>query len=486
MEDDDLDPEGEISILNDEKDLESATLQYSSRDTTNNRPNLQSAEQPEFKQSSPPPSQVSINLLTPSTHFERKNKTIQEENDLKLAEYRRKLSKPQLLSTQESQAIMFLPGKGIQAFHFDQVLDHKSIQRDMYTKVARDSVVTALNGFNAAILCYGQTGSGKTHTMFGPEGILDAAEKCLGSDAKSLPGASGIVIRTCIELFSAKTALKRLGISTSYTMQYVQIYNEKVTDLLTGTPVRPKSEYDSKTNERATVLHGAVHANIGGLRDVIRNLRVGETRKTFAETAMNIRSSRAHTILVFHINQVLRDLKKTCTTTLHLVDLAGSERIKKTGVEGERLAEAVNINISLMALGRVIGGLVESRSHIPFRDSRLTMILQNALQGNSRTTAVIACRSSEKHGYETLSSLRFGQRVGKITNSLKHAVTSVESALGAIRSALSRCRAQMRSMESRGNDGLKVYHSLRARYSELLQKQKMLEADFEIKCKERD
>lgn len=379
-----------------------------------------------------------------------------------------------VMALQPSQVLMFMPGVGVQPFQFDSVHDGKALQSQVYDRVAKDSVVTALNGFNACILCYGQTGSGKTYTMFGPDGIFDALKE--GIAEGRVPGASGIVTRAWLELTQGAQALRRrFGIRTRFYAQYVQVYQEKVTDLLTGTEVRTRMQTNEDGGSQLT-LHGAAQSKLTSLDELVSVLRVGEARKKYAETAMNVRSSRAHTILIINITQTNPGTQQTARSTLHLVDLAGSEKIKLSRVEGMRRAEAIGINQSLLALGKVIAALVESRSHVPYYDSKLTLLLRGAFRGNSRTTALVTCRPDDAFGEQTLHSLRFGQRAGLITNRAKIASSSVEAAVAGIQEALMSCQRQMRAMEARGNSGLKVYATLRARYKDLRQKQEELQS----------
>ncbi|GAB5356907.1 hypothetical protein AAMO2058_000328700 [Amorphochlora amoebiformis] len=393
-----------------------------------------------------------------------------------IKEWERKGGGPRVLAVEGAQVVMYLPGMGIRPFHFDVVKDHKTTQTAMYSDIARDSVVTALNGFNAAIICYGQTGSGKTHTMFGPDGILKKLG--LGLEDGIVPGTCGVVVRAFLELFRAKRSLrKKFGIQTSYVAQYVQIYNEQVTDLLSGGNVTLAPTRSTSDPKDVNVhLRGASEIRINNMDEVLRLLIDGEKRKTFAATEMNIRSSRAHTILNIEITQLNPETKAICKSKLGLVDLAGSERTSRSRVEGSRLREAMKINISLMALARVIGSLVESKSHIPYFDSKLTLLLKSALQGNSRTTTIVTCRSDDHHGFETLSSIRFGQRAGKITNKARMQATSVEKAMELVTGALRSCRRQMRAMEERDNQGLKVYQTLKTRAEDLEQKLR----DFDV------
>jgi hypothetical protein len=191
------------------------------------------------------------------------------------------------------------------------------------------------------------------------------------------------------------------------TLQYVEIYQNQVTDLLSGRAVQlMDTGRDAGTGQ--FMMRGATEKRVENVTDVVEVLRVGEARKRFAATKMNSRSSRAHTVLVVTVTQSngggdgAEGGGSLLTSHLHLVDLAGSERIKKSGAEGDRRAEAVGINRSLMVLGQCINALVEQKRHVPYYESKLTMLLKRAIGGNSRTTAVVTCRVDDDHAEETL------------------------------------------------------------------------------------
>jgi kinesin family protein 5 len=155
---------------------------------------------------------------------------------------------------------------------------------------------------------------------------------------------------------------------------------------------------------------------------------------------------------------------------LHLIDLAGSERVKKSKAEGNRLKEAVGINSSLLVLGKVIASLVESKSHIPYLESKLTTMLRGSFGGNSRTTAIINCRSDDTHGDETLQSMRFGERCGMISNSAKMAASSISTALESIDNSLLKVQEQLLSLESRGKNHLESYFKLKKSFQQMKMK----------------
>merc|ERR1711972_577191 len=154
---------------------------------------------------------------------------------------------------------------------------------------------------------------------------------------------------------------------------------------------------------------------------------------------MNHRSSRAHTILAVKISQGRDDL--WVSSQLHLVDLAGSERVKKSRAQGGRLVEAVGINSSLMVLGMCIAARVEDRPHVPYYESKLTLLLRSALGGNSRTAVVVCCHKEDAHADETLQALSFGERCAMVSNTVHAAMaSSMSEAIAAIDAALAECK----------------------------------------------
>ena len=359
---------------------------------------------------------------------------------------------------------MHVPGNGVRPFFFNHAYEGHASQQAVYATCAADSVVASLNGFNACVLCYGQTGSGKTHTSFGPEGALDADIPT----PDAIPATAGIVVRACAQLLVARDALAKRGVYVALSVQFVEVYDEQVTDLLTGRPVSVRRESGD--------LVGATEEALEDMPAVMAALRRGHERKRFAATAMNDRSSRSHTAFIVQVTQTCAaagagdSAGQLVKTQLHLIDLAGSERVKKSQATGVRMKEAVGINSSLLVLGKVIAALVESHHHVPYLESKLTTMLRGAFGGNSRTTAVVACRSDDAHGDETLQSLRFGERCGMISNSTKTAATSLGAALQTIDTALVRVRDQVASLERRGKTHLESYHKLAASLSSLERK----------------
>ncbi|KAL7259461.1 hypothetical protein ACSBR1_005372 [Camellia fascicularis] len=273
-------------------------------------------------------------------------------------------------------------------FSFDRVFYDGSEQADVFEFLALPIVRDAVNGINGTIFTYGQTGAGKTYSMEGPS-ILDCDEQ-----------RKGLLPRVVGELFNA---IKISEDASKYTIKLsmVEIYMEKVRDLFDLS----KDNIQIKENKvQGILLSGVTESGIA-------NRAVGETQ-------MNMASSRSHCAYIFTVQRELTTDKRVKTGKLILVDLAGSEKIEKTGAEGRVLEEAKTINKSLSALGNVINALTcgppSKANHIPYRDSKLTRLLQDALGGNSQTALLCCCSPSLSNASESLSTLRFGARAKHI------------------------------------------------------------------------
>ncbi|KAG4085752.1 kinesin-domain-containing protein [Neocallimastix lanati (nom. inval.)] len=289
-------------------------------------------------------------------------------------------------------------------FTFDSVFDEDCKQIDVYNQTARNIIDGVLNGFNGTVFAYGQTGSGKTFSMQG---------------SKSSPELRGIIPNAFDHIFShiSRTTQKKWLVRVSY----LEIYNEEIKDLL-GKDTKKKLEL--KENPETGVYVKDLSSYVVKSVEEIDNLMTkGNKNRAVGATLMNAESSRSHSIFTITV--------ECCDTgidgkdhfyagKLHLVDLAGSERQSKTGATGERLKEATKINLSLSALGNCISALVDGKSkHIPYRDSKLTRLLQDSLGGNSKTL-MIATLSPASYNYdETLSTLRYANRAKNIKNKPK-------------------------------------------------------------------
>eukprot|EP00747_Dinoflagellata_sp_TGD_P025692 gnl/TRDRNA2_/TRDRNA2_131424_c0_seq1.p1 gnl/TRDRNA2_/TRDRNA2_131424_c0~~gnl/TRDRNA2_/TRDRNA2_131424_c0_seq1.p1 ORF type:complete len:783 (-),score=146.58 gnl/TRDRNA2_/TRDRNA2_131424_c0_seq1:47-2395(-) len=381
-----------------------------------------------------------------------------------------------VISTEDKRVLASLPGMGLRYFEFDRVLDGRHGQGEVYRTAALPAVEALLRGFSSCVLCYGQTGSGKTHTMFGAQGVLDtvATEASLQeTDAGDTGGRggriscparcadhqAGMAPRAVADVLSA-TMARAQSVSATVTLQYVEIYNDKLTDLLSGEAVtlfrigqgQAASEYREASTcelgEELYQLQGATTAEVRSPAEALQALAEAEVRKHRAATALNARSSRAHVVLMLGLiqrfgGQVLR-------SRLFLVDLGGSEQVKKSRAEGARFTEAVEINSSLLVLGRVVDALVQGRSHVPYYESKLTMLLQPALGGNALTTVVITASPEGAHGDETVHALRFGERCAHVTNDARASTAPMAEVLASLDASIAACEKEVASLRARG------------------------------------
>ncbi|CAL1393585.1 unnamed protein product [Linum trigynum] len=288
-------------------------------------------------------------------------------------------------------------------FSFDKVFYEDSLQADVYEFIALPIVRDAVNGVNGTIITYGQTGAGKTYSMEGPN-VLES------DDMKK-----GLLPRVVDGLFEH---LASAGDSIKYkiTLSMVEIYMEKVRDLF---DLSKDNLVIKQNKDHEMLVSGVTEIHLSDTGEALQNLHAGIQNRAVGETQMNLASSRSHCAYIFTVQPVsTRDRGRT--GKLVLVDLAGSEKVEKTGAEGKLLEEAKTINKSLSALGNVINALTCSSSksnHIPYRDSKLTRLLQDALGGNSRTALICCCSPSTSNSSETFSTLRFGTRAKHIKTS---------------------------------------------------------------------
>jgi kinesin family protein 5 len=277
-----------------------------------------------------------------------------------------------------------------------------SRQKDVFDFSIKSTVDDILNGYNGTVFAYGQTGAGKSYTMMGTD--IDNDE------------GRGVIPRIVEQIFAS--ILSSPG-TIEYTVRvsYMEIYMERIRDLLA--PHNDKLPVHEEKN-RGVYVKGLLEIYVSSVQEVYEVMRRGGSARAVASTNMNAESSRSHSIFVITITQKNVETGSAKSGQLFLVDLAGSEKVGKTGASGQTLEEAKKINKSLSALGMVINNLTDGKSsHIPYRDSKLTRILQESLGGNSRTTLIINCSPSSYNDAETLSTLRFGMRAKAIKNKAK-------------------------------------------------------------------
>ena len=277
-----------------------------------------------------------------------------------------------------------------------------SRQADVFDFSIRSTVDDILNGYNGTVFAYGQTGAGKSYTMMGSN---------IGD-----PEGKGVIPRITEQIFASIMASES-NIEYTVRVSYMEIYMERIRDLLVPQNDNlPVHEEKSK----GVYVKGLMEVYVSSVDEVYRILERGGMTRAVAATNMNQESSRSHSIFVITVTQKNVETGSAKSGQLFLVDLAGSEKVGKTGASGQTLEEAKKINKSLSALGMVINALTDGKSsHVPYRDSKLTRILQESLGGNSRTTLIINCSPSSYNDAETVSTLRFGVRAKSIKNNAK-------------------------------------------------------------------
>ncbi|KAM9485975.1 kinesin heavy chain [Clarias gariepinus] len=283
---------------------------------------------------------------------------------------------------------------------FDRVLPPNTKQELVYDACAKQIVKDVLGGYNGTIFAYGQTSSGKTHTM---EGNLHDSER------------KGIIPRITQDIFDHIYSMDE-NLEFHIKVSYFEIYLDKIRDLLDVSKTNLAVHEDKN---RVPYVKGCTERFVSSPEEVMDVIDEGKANRHVAVTNMNEHSSRSHSIFLINIKQENMETEKKLSGKLYLVDLAGSEKVSKTGAEGAVLDEAKNINKSLSALGNVISALAEgTKTHVPYRDSKMTRILQDSLGGNCRTTIIICCSPSVFNEAETKSTLMFGQRAKTIKNTV--------------------------------------------------------------------
>ncbi|KAK9830355.1 hypothetical protein WJX72_011239 [[Myrmecia] bisecta] len=280
-------------------------------------------------------------------------------------------------------------------FEYDQVLPPSATQADVYQAAVQPIVADVMNGYNGTIMAFGQTGAGKTYTL-----------------SSIQPDAIGMMPRAGAEIFEEISADP--GNEYTVFMSYIQIYMELIQDLL-----RPENEnLQIRESENGVFVAGVQEVEVKGMQDCLHLLQIGDRNRVVAFTNLNAHSSRSHAIVMLTVIKRRRlgatsrgEVQKVKVGKLFIVDLAGSERLKKSRSTGLRATEAKSINLSLTTLGMCINARADPNSqHVPFRDSKLTRLLQESLGGNAKTSLVIAVANAIEHVDESLQTLQFGAR----------------------------------------------------------------------------
>ncbi|XP_073799503.1 kinesin-like protein KIF21A isoform X6 [Danio rerio] len=378
------------------------------------------------------------------------------------------------------------------AFTYDYVFDMDSTQDNIYSNCTEKLIEGCFEGYNATIFAYGQTGSGKTYTMG------------TGFDVAIPDEDLGIIPRAVTHLFKGIEQRRQQAAEQSrpvpefkISAQFLELYNEEVLDLFDTTRDMESRKQKShiKIHEDASggiYTVGVTTRNVSSEAEMMQCLKLGALSRTTASTQMNVQSSRSHAIFTIHICQIRvcapadsppeqdnetdnrlagssseMEEFETLTAKFHFVDLAGSERLKRTGATGERAKEGISINCGLLALGNVISALGDRSkrsTHVPYRDSKLTRLLQDSLGGNSRTVMIACISPSDQDFMETLNTLKYANRARNIKNKVMVNQDRASQQISALRTEIA--RLQMELMEYRtgkrmvGEDGLESINDM--------------------------
>uniref|UniRef100_A0A803YBF6 Kinesin motor domain-containing protein n=1 Tax=Meleagris gallopavo TaxID=9103 RepID=A0A803YBF6_MELGA len=355
------------------------------------------------------------------------------------------------------------------AFTFDYVFNIDSQQEEIYIQCIEKLIEGCFEGYNATVFAYGQTGAGKTYTMG------------TGFDVNITEEEQGIISRAVKHLFRCIEEKKQAAIKQGLpppdfkvNAQFLELYNEEILDLFDTT-----RDIDAKNKKSNIKIHedsaggiytvGVTTRTVNGESEMMQCLKLGALSRTTASTQMNVQSSRSHAIFTIHLcqtrvcpafstdnatdNRIISESAEmnefeTLTAKFHFVDLAGSERLKRTGATGERAKEGISINCGLLALGNVISALGDKSkkaTHVPYRDSKLTRLLQDSLGGNSQTLMIACVSPSDRDFMETLNTLKYANRARNIKNKVMVNQDRASQQINALRNEIT--RLQMELME---------------------------------------
>ncbi|XP_076678863.1 kinesin-like protein Klp61F [Andrena cerasifolii] len=302
------------------------------------------------------------------------------------------------------------PDKVSKKFKFDSVFGPSSKQIDVYNAVVSPLLQQVLDGYNCTVFAYGQTGTGKTFTM---EGINKNPTLHWQTDS-----SAGMIPRSLSHLFDKLELIE----SQEYTVRvsFLELYNEELFDLLSTNDDASKIRlYEDASKKGAIIIHGLEEVTIHNKSEVSKLLEKGSERRQTAATLLNAHSSRSHTLfsITVHMKEHTIEGEEVLRTgKLNLVDLAGSENVGRSGAIDKRAREAGSVNQSLLALGRVITALLERAPHIPYRESKLTRLLQESLGGRTKTSIIATVSPGSINLEETLSTLDYAHRAKHVTN----------------------------------------------------------------------
>ncbi|KAL6470384.1 hypothetical protein MHYP_G00215030 [Metynnis hypsauchen] len=308
--------------------------------------------------------------------------------------------------------LTFVPGEpqvvvgNDKAFTYDYVFDPTTEQEEVFNAAVSPLLSGLFKGYNATVLAYGQTGSGKTFSMGGTY-----------TSAQENEPVVGVIPRVIKRIFQEKT--KRTDSEFILNVSYLEIYNEEILDLLCTSKDKPVISIREDPKDGIKIV-GLTEKEVFIAQEMVGCLELGNSARTVGSTAMNAASSRSHAIFTINLEQRRGgDKSDAVVSKLHLVDLAGSERQKKTKAEGDRLKEGISINRGLLSLGNVISALGDESkkgTFVPYRDSKLTRLLQDSLGGNSHTLMIACVSPADSNIEETINTLRYADRARKIKN----------------------------------------------------------------------
>ncbi|NXA41631.1 KIFC3 protein, partial [Eudromia elegans] len=295
----------------------------------------------------------------------------------------------------DDDAVLHLSHKGKQvSFELDKVFPPKATQEDVFREV-QALVTSCIDGYNVCIFAYGQTGAGKTYTMEG---------------TAANPGIN----QRALQLLFAEVRGKAADWDYAISVSVAEIYNEALRDLLGKEPQEKLEIKLCPDGSGQLYVPGLTEFRVQSVEDINKVFELGRVNRATECTNLNERSSRSHALLMVTVRGLDRSTGLRTAGKLNLVDLAGSERVGRSGAEGSRLREAQYINKSLSALGDVIYALRSRQGHVPFRNSKLTYLLQDSLSGDSKTLMMVQVSPADKNSSETLCSLKFAERVRSV------------------------------------------------------------------------
>ncbi|CAK8681521.1 unnamed protein product [Clavelina lepadiformis] len=386
------------------------------------------------------------------------------------------------------------------AFTYDYVYDTPTEQHTVYETCIESLIEGCFEGYNATVLAYGQTGSGKTYTMG------------TGFDVTTSQEQLGIIPRAMNHLFKGINKRKAEALSMglpapefNVTAQFMELYNEELVDLFdTTTDPANRGRSNIKIHEDSNgniYTVGVTARQVANAEETLKCLHGGALNRTTAATQMNSQSSRSHAIFSVHIKQTRvckpktaesssaattpesedgksltessaqtskSDLEfETLSAKFHFTDLAGSERLKRTGATGDRAKEGISINCGLLALGNVIsalGDVSKKHFHIPYRDSKLTRLLQDSLGGNSRTLMVACISPSDSDFMETLNTLKYANRARNIKNKVVANQDTASKQMQMLRQQIATLQLELTEYKTGkrivGEDGVEAYNDM--------------------------